>query len=174
MDDHTRDHIRTAEADRERVAARLREHFAQGRLTADELDERIAAALSATTFGDLRRTMADLPEPGMGPAREDQPGPPPHRHPWRGGAVRGSPFRRGPRILPLVLIALILALVIPGAGWLFIAFIKVMLVLWLVACLAGLFAVLRFRRHVRRWRDGFGGYRNQQHGQQHRHWHQYE
>ena len=33
--------IRVSDADRDRVTARLREHFAEGRLTSDELDERI-------------------------------------------------------------------------------------------------------------------------------------
>ena len=41
------DRIRVSDADRERAAARLREHFAEGRLSPDELDERIAAALTA-------------------------------------------------------------------------------------------------------------------------------
>src|SRR5215470_11013679 len=58
------DRIRTSDADRERVAARLRDHFAEGRLTREELDERLAAALNAKTHGDLRRVLADLPEPG--------------------------------------------------------------------------------------------------------------
>src|SRR5262249_30930857 len=62
------DRIRVSDADRDRVAARLRDHFAEGRLTQDELDERISAALAAKTFGDLRRVMADLPEPEPVPA----------------------------------------------------------------------------------------------------------
>ena len=57
------DRIRTSDADRERVTGRLRDHYAEGRLTHDELDERISAALNAKTFGDLRRVLADLPEP---------------------------------------------------------------------------------------------------------------
>ena len=48
------DRIRVSDADRERVTARLREHFAEGRLTREELDERITAALSAKTI-DPRR-----------------------------------------------------------------------------------------------------------------------
>jgi uncharacterized membrane protein len=40
------DRIRISDADRERVTARLREHFAEGRISPDELDERISAALS--------------------------------------------------------------------------------------------------------------------------------
>ena len=55
------DRFRTSDADRDRVAALLRDHFAEGRLTREELDERLTATLSATTFGDLRRVLADLP-----------------------------------------------------------------------------------------------------------------
>jgi len=57
------DHLRASDADRERAAALLREHFAAGRLVAGELDERLAGALNAKTFGDLRRVLGDLPEP---------------------------------------------------------------------------------------------------------------
>ena len=59
------DRIRASDADRDRVTARLREHFAAGRLTSEELDERVTTALRATTFGELRRLMADLPEPAV-------------------------------------------------------------------------------------------------------------
>jgi hypothetical protein len=138
--------IRISDADRERVTARLREHYAEGRLTSEELEERITAALSAKTVGDLRRIMADLPDPA--PVPPSMPS-----APWAGRP--GGLAWRGPRILPLALIALVAALLIPGAGWVFLTVIKVMLVLWLVACLAGIFAAVRFRRHMRRhWQDG--------------------
>ena len=55
------DRIRISDADRECAAARLRDHFAEGRLTRAELDERIIAILTARTAGDLRRALADLP-----------------------------------------------------------------------------------------------------------------
>jgi hypothetical protein len=56
--------------------------------------------------------------------------------------------RRGPRFLPLVLLALVVALVLPGGGWVLFAFLRVMLLFWLVACLGGiLFAVFRRRMH---------------------------
>jgi DNA-binding PadR family transcriptional regulator len=54
-------HIWASDADRERAVASLRDHFAAGRLTRAELDERLTVALSARTAGDLRRLMADLP-----------------------------------------------------------------------------------------------------------------
>jgi hypothetical protein len=61
------DRIRASDADRERVTARLRDHYAEGRLTSEELDERTSAALHAKTFGDLRHVMADLPDPVLMP-----------------------------------------------------------------------------------------------------------
>jgi|SRR5262249_18173048 hypothetical protein len=146
------DRIRVSDADRERVAERLREHFAQGRLSSEELDERISAALGAKTFGDLRRIMTDLPEPELVQAQARG------SAPW--GARPGGVFvRRGPRLFPLAMLALIAALVIPGAGWVFFAFLQVVLALWLVACVAGIFAMARFRRRWRRhWQSGDGTY----------------
>ncbi len=150
------DRIRISDADRERVTVRLREHFAEGRLSSDELDERITAALSAKTYGDLRHAMADLPDPAPVPPPAWEP------PPWV-GRRGGIAAWRGPRILPLALILLIAALVIPGAGWLFFAFVKVVFVLWLVALLAGIVAAARFRRHVRRnWQSGYGSQWRQQ------------
>jgi len=55
------DRIRDSDRDREQATVRLRDSFAQGRLTREELDERITAALNARTVGDLRRVTADLP-----------------------------------------------------------------------------------------------------------------
>jgi len=53
--------IRASDADRDRVAALLREHHAAGRLTAEEFHERMDAALEATTLGELDELLADLP-----------------------------------------------------------------------------------------------------------------
>jgi Domain of unknown function (DUF1707) len=143
------DRMRVSDADRERVTARLREHFAEGRLSSEELDERVSAALSAKTFGDLRSVMTDLPEPAPEVSHV------PQSAPW--AARRGGVAWRGPRILPLAIVVLIAAVAIPGAGWLFFAFLKVVLLLWLVACLVGVFAAARFRRRVRGyWRSGDG------------------
>ena len=146
------DRIRVSDADRDRVTARLREHFAEGRLTQDELDERISAALNAKTFGDLRPVMADLPEPApapVGPARNPQWGGPP----W-------VVLRRGPRILPVVLIALLVAgLASGGGGWVLFAFFRLLLVFWLVTFVVGIFAAGRFRRRLRR--GGYPGHSRQ-------------
>ena len=55
--------MRVSDADRERICARLRDAFAEGRLTAEEFHERTATALAAKTEGDLLPLTADLPAP---------------------------------------------------------------------------------------------------------------
>jgi hypothetical protein len=69
--------LRASDAERERTATALRDHYAAGRLDADELDERTDAAYAAKTVGELRRLVTDLPplpaappRPGHDPERE--------------------------------------------------------------------------------------------------------
>jgi hypothetical protein len=193
------DRFRVSDADRDRVAALLRDHYAEGRLSTGELDERLTAALNATTSGDLRRVLADLPGPGPQPdggtvfpprSRVFPPGagvfppdgvfppeeggfPPGAGFPLRGGLIRGGLMRpaagpvwmrrrRGPRVLPLVALALVIALLIPGTGSVIVAILQAVLLLWLVACLAGIFIAARFYRRVRRdWRSSQIQYRIQ-------------
>ncbi|MFJ6773668.1 DUF1707 domain-containing protein [Kitasatospora sp. NPDC091257] len=53
--------MRASHADRDRVAELLRVAAGDGRLTPGELDERLEAALSARTLGELAGLTADLP-----------------------------------------------------------------------------------------------------------------
>jgi hypothetical protein len=53
--------LRVADDDREQAVDELREHALAGRLTAEELEERVGGAYSATTRGDLEQLKADLP-----------------------------------------------------------------------------------------------------------------
>jgi hypothetical protein len=55
------EHLRTSEAERQRVVAFLRDECAEGRLEPDELEERAAAALRSRTRGELVVLVADLP-----------------------------------------------------------------------------------------------------------------
>ena len=55
--------MRASDQDRESATELLREAYAAGRLSREELDERAAAAYSATTWGELRDLTADLPAP---------------------------------------------------------------------------------------------------------------
>jgi len=57
--------MRASDADRDRVIDVLRAAAGEGRLTADELEERMQGVLSAKTFGELAAFTADLP-PGPG------------------------------------------------------------------------------------------------------------
>ena len=53
--------LRICDAERDAVMLQLREHFAAGRLTFDELTERIDGALTAKTQRQIEALMADLP-----------------------------------------------------------------------------------------------------------------
>lgn len=53
--------MRIGDADREAVAAHLREHYAQGRLTMEEFDQRLDAAFAATMRSQLSALTRDLP-----------------------------------------------------------------------------------------------------------------
>ncbi len=57
---------RIGDAERDRAADYLREHMSVGRLTQDEFDERVTAALSARTAADLEPLFSDLPAPRPG------------------------------------------------------------------------------------------------------------
>jgi len=54
---------RIGDVERDAAAQELGDHFAAGRLTIEELHERLSLVLSAHTRGQLLRVMADLPTP---------------------------------------------------------------------------------------------------------------
>ena len=56
--------LRASDADRERVAAKLRDHAVAGRLTMQELEERSGQAFAARTVDQLDALLADLPRRG--------------------------------------------------------------------------------------------------------------
>lgn len=55
--------IRIGTAEREQAMQRLSDHFAAGRLSVAEFDERSAVVTAALTRGDLDKVFVDLPEP---------------------------------------------------------------------------------------------------------------
>ena len=67
--------FRASDADRDQVIDVLKAAFVQGRLTKDEFDARVGAALASRTYADLAAHTADLPavlsgaQPGRKPAR---------------------------------------------------------------------------------------------------------
>ena len=72
--------LRIGDAERERAADRLRRAAGEGRLTPEELEERLEAAFAARTEAELAPLMADLP-----PAPRPQPPRPRRRD---GGELR--------------------------------------------------------------------------------------
>lgn len=57
------DELRIGTAERESAVQCLSDHMAAGRLTIEEYEERMAAALEARTKGDVRALFTDLPAP---------------------------------------------------------------------------------------------------------------
>ena len=99
--------IRLSDAEREAAAADLGEHFAQGRLTADEHAERLEQVWGAKTRGEIAPIFRDLPSPYAAVAATAAPPSRPDSRYWNSGP---RPFRRGvPAPLLVVLAVLIVA-----------------------------------------------------------------
>jgi Domain of unknown function (DUF1707)/2TM domain len=62
--DQRRASLRASDADRELFVEALRQHHAEGRLTTEELSDRVERAYAARTFGDLDALATDLPPIG--------------------------------------------------------------------------------------------------------------
>jgi Domain of unknown function (DUF1707) len=102
--------LRIGDAERDRAVAALGDHFAAGRLTREELDERIDEAMRARFDADLAPVLADLPAiRGADRTPGSVPG-------WPAG-VRPVP----PPFLwlvPLLLVALVVGAIALSAPWL--------------------------------------------------------
>jgi hypothetical protein len=59
-----RSELRASHEDRDRVVELLRVSAGDGRLTAEELDERLELAMTARTYGELAKLVTDLPAAG--------------------------------------------------------------------------------------------------------------
>jgi hypothetical protein len=59
-----RSELRASHDDRDRVVELLRVSAGDGRLTAEELDERLELAMTARTYGELAKLVTDLPAAG--------------------------------------------------------------------------------------------------------------
>lgn len=101
-------HMRASDADRERVARILHDAMAEGRLTVNELEERLDTLYAARTFADLEPITADLPVPAPGPLTVAQPRMPARPEERIGGvpssstaiAVMSGSERKGPWVAP--------------------------------------------------------------------------
>ncbi|HEV3284774.1 MAG TPA: DUF1707 domain-containing protein [Solirubrobacteraceae bacterium] len=99
--------VRASDADREHVADRLRRAAAEGRILTEELEQRLEAALSARTYGQLNALIADLPGRSLGL-------PSPRRAPTLLRPVVAIPIA-----LAITLVAILLVFIVTGvlAGW---------------------------------------------------------
>lgn len=135
--------LRVGDAERDRAASALAEHFAAGRLAKEEYEERVAGALGAVHQHDLAPLFADLPGftglPGVEPKMLAVAGS--AAGPARVGA--GAPWP----ILFVPLLALVLVAVVASSPWV------LFLGIWVV-CLGG--ARLSGCRSGRRGRPGNG------------------
>lgn len=125
-------HLRLSDAERDRAAAELAEHYAQGRLTADEHGERLDRVWAARTRGELTPVFRDLPGSAYAPA--------PLRGYWP--VARPAPARRGIPTPVLVLLGVLLVITV-------LTHIPIIL----IGLLVWFFVVPRVRRSitVRRW-----------------------
>lgn len=84
--------MRASDADRERVISRLHTAATEGRIAAEELEQRVSTALKARTYGELDAVLHDLPAP-RGRERPARNRPVPVRvGGWAISAVRANPF----------------------------------------------------------------------------------
>lgn len=94
--------VRASDAERNQVVELLQQHFVEGRLTPDELTERVDQVYSARTRGDLQQPLHDLPPLPTAPAEPE--------------TTRRSGNRRvHPGTIALRIVAAIVLLFIAGA-----------------------------------------------------------
>ncbi len=124
--------VRTSDAERERIAGKLRNAMGEGRLTLEEGEQRLAAAYAATFRDEFAALTRDLP----GDGRRTRADGPESRYPLPGNVRRLTGF------------VLFAGLILAGL-WVLSA---LLFFFWPVIPLVVLFTVVR--RH-RRWRQGY-------------------
>jgi hypothetical protein len=82
--------LRASDADRDHVVSLLHKAATEGRIAAEELEQRVSTALKARTYGELEATVADLPggrvrRPARKPARQTTAG-------WALATLRANPI----------------------------------------------------------------------------------
>jgi hypothetical protein len=132
------DRLRIGDAEREAAARELGEHFALGRITADEHAERLEQIWTARTSADLAPAFRDLPRPQAG-AR-----PRPRDTGRVGGPLQGRRWPEWPRV-PFLFKALV-GVVVLWWGFHHLLFLAIAFVVYVVV-------IRRFTRR-RRWRGG--------------------
>ncbi|WP_459803366.1 DUF1707 SHOCT-like domain-containing protein [Herbidospora sp. RD11066] len=149
--------LRIGDKERDEVTAFLHDAFAQGRITREELDERLDVTLAAKTAGNLATVLADLPGgQGVGapkaPPAQVPPGidmgnwgyhlarPPHHAHlqAHLHGHHHGHLHKRGRGhgpgpFVPLIVVAIIVMI---ATGAVFTVF-KILFFLWIISLVVG-------------------------------------
>jgi Domain of unknown function (DUF1707) len=95
-----RGELRASHTDRDAVVELLRVAAGDGRLTADELDERLELALTARTYSELAALTADLPAAPAAGALAQAGVPPEPRELIRLKVSSGNAQRNGPWVVP--------------------------------------------------------------------------
>lgn len=143
---------RASDQDRERTAADLGGHYAAGRLTLEEFQERLDKTYAAKTLGELDGLMADLPEADLGQLPAAWPRQPGGNPPLPGQCAPGPVQAPGGSryvVLPLwlaITLGTFVILMIGGAGggaWF----------LWIVVLLAFIMPRRRIMSGPRRARE---------------------
>jgi hypothetical protein len=80
--------MRASDEDRERIATALGGHYAAGRLTLEEFQERLDRAYAAKTFGELADLMTDLPGTDLRQLRGQRGDSPPLPEPRAPGTIQ--------------------------------------------------------------------------------------
>jgi hypothetical protein len=131
--------FRVGDAERDAAVSALGEHFAAGRLTKDEFDERSGRAWSARYADDLDELFTDLPQP-VAVRTESRPS--------------GRPAGAGRPPWPKLLVMLPLAIMAIGA----LLFLIVATAPWLLVIAGMLFLVGGGPARRRRWHGHWHGY----------------
>jgi len=138
---HCERRIRASDMDRERTAAALGSHYAAGRLTLGEFQERLDLAYAAKTLGELEDLMTDLPETGSGQLQA-QPGTNPPPPEWLAPGQVHAPVARRPAVWQFwagITIGIFVIWLMSGATggpwflWLAVPLALVLLRRWLLA-----------------------------------------
>ena len=117
--------LRASDADREAVAERLRHACAEGRLLAEELEDRLGAVFSARTYGELDALVSDLPV---------------------GRSIGGSPAHLRAWALPALALAITLAVLMVIVVLAVVFFLTGIFAIWVVWLGVGWWAYGRRRR----------------------------
>ena len=130
--------LRASDADREQVAERLRKAASEGRLIAEELEQRLEAALTARTYGELDALVSDLPPEQLAPTR------PPTLTYLRRPAIALAVALVAVAVLAVVAL-IITGMILIGGAWLFVG-------LWFFGCRRRrYYAYQPYRHHPGGW-----------------------